>query len=1034
MKKVKAISYLILILSLALMLPTNAAYSVAPSIEEYPDLNNYLKPFPEPMAPGDIFMPPTSISAPIAGAPEIAEWSRTADLDESVVISAENLTETPSFIVYGQTTSWDGVLLDARIQSGNSAGDNRSAIITLPDSASGLPSWSVYMLWAGNTTGYSNPVLINSPETYWLGPDKGAVGDIVSLHGVNLAHDNIAGMGNSYIYLKPAGSDSEGQWAYVTNVNPYRVQFEIPSDLSNGTYEVWVHNGHGGQYGWAKSPNNLTIYDGPQWTATLFNVKDYGAVGDGVADDTNAIKVAIDACPVNSMATVYFPAGTYKVTSQLTMKSGTRWAGAGKYDTIIKPSGAYVYQIYASRLDTIELSDFTLDLMDVPPEPGRYENCHGINPARSNNVWLTSLSVTAPLMGCVMGDVWFDDSINQCSYVYLNDCDFDESMPLGVKMSRQVFFDNCHFKGKNQITNYDSAAAIYNHDCEEVSITNCTARDSENGVPQGTMLRFVCYGLYDGGVYNQYYADNQTIDVGPMPGTSDMNSGEQILFENQSTNTIVTGATETTVTVGSASTRPRYSAVYVSKGKGAGQIRRVASHNGTTITLETPWNVIPDSGSYVVLAALPVQIIMYNNQIDGKTDTYPSKTYGSNSGAINMFCGGMKSIIANNTITDTRYGIDLYGHAGCPSWIGEDAIAFNQIIGNSFENVQDAIVLLNAVQDSGNGVVSATNNNYPMLGNIVRGNDANNCDTVLATANNEPWRVDTTRSLQENIFEHNSGQNIITSAISLDVVRNDMKTNFFVYKNNISGAISAVDFHNRAIDHNSLFLGNIWPDFLTTYSGTSASGESKMVVPYKLLNLTADPGFSASFILPVQNMGTSILDWSGSSNAEWMKLSKNNGSLSAEDTDFIVITCDPSNLIAGASYTGIVTVSNESFDQIDESVIIRFTVPENVVAIGDALIPYEVINGVVVINSEKLTQEQQAELIKALTGGNVTINLKGYEAVDLYLEAGWFKNVDYSINIETAKGNFSVKTKTLWNNSGKQRMITIRDSLSLKNV
>lgn len=48
----------------------------------------------------------------------------------------------------------------------------------------------------------------------------------------------------------------------------------------------------------------------------VVNVLDYGAIGDGVADDTNAITAAVSAA--SSGSTVYFPTGTYKVTSGIT--------------------------------------------------------------------------------------------------------------------------------------------------------------------------------------------------------------------------------------------------------------------------------------------------------------------------------------------------------------------------------------------------------------------------------------------------------------------------------------------------------------------------------------------------------------------------------------------------------------------------------------------------------------------------------------------------------------------------------------------
>jgi hypothetical protein len=66
----------------------------------------------------------------------------------------------------------------------------------------------------------------------------------------------------------------------------------------------------------------------------------YNAAGNGTTDDTAAIQAAINAANTAGGGTVSFPAGTYLVSSTLTLYSRVRLQGAGRESTVIKLAAA----------------------------------------------------------------------------------------------------------------------------------------------------------------------------------------------------------------------------------------------------------------------------------------------------------------------------------------------------------------------------------------------------------------------------------------------------------------------------------------------------------------------------------------------------------------------------------------------------------------------------------------------------------------------------------------------------------------------
>lgn len=78
----------------------------------------------------------------------------------------------------------------------------------------------------------------------------------------------------------------------------------------------------------------------------LYNVKDFGAVGDGVADDTAAINAATNAARMSGVrrgGTVFFPAGRYRITATINLYTAVSLLGEGwSLDTTFYNTSALV--------------------------------------------------------------------------------------------------------------------------------------------------------------------------------------------------------------------------------------------------------------------------------------------------------------------------------------------------------------------------------------------------------------------------------------------------------------------------------------------------------------------------------------------------------------------------------------------------------------------------------------------------------------------------------------------------------------------
>lgn len=118
------------------------------------------------------------------------------------------------------------------------------------------------------------------------------------------------------------------------------------------------------------------------------SVVDFGAVGDGVTDDTAAIQEAITAAYNNSL---YIPAGTYIISSRLDITDSIKIYGDGMDASILKSAagGTHIvlYSYNISGIDNVTLVDFAVDGNDG----GQYDS--GLVQITTANFWIERIRV-----------------------------------------------------------------------------------------------------------------------------------------------------------------------------------------------------------------------------------------------------------------------------------------------------------------------------------------------------------------------------------------------------------------------------------------------------------------------------------------------------------------------------------------------------------------------------------------------------------------------------------------------------------------
>lgn len=222
---------------------------------------------------------------------------------------------------------------------------------------------------------------------------------------------------------------------------------------------------------------------------SFVNVKEYGAVGDGTADDTIAIKNAIAYIKTKNGGELYFPVGTYLISSSLLLPSNITLRGENPETTVIK----------------------------IKPNP----TFNGPNFGGSQKIITNELAASSP----------FNSNIRLLN-IGFNGNGSLQGMGTNIAFGgvTNLSIENCHFFGFGNATYYNQGLVIFGgsnlyinncqfFDCSgdgfavaegtvDANITNCLSR---NNGDYGLAVTNTCKNI---NITNNIFKDNAILGLG----------------------------------------------------------------------------------------------------------------------------------------------------------------------------------------------------------------------------------------------------------------------------------------------------------------------------------------------------------------------------------------------------------------------------------------------------------------------------------------------------------------------------------------
>jgi Pectate lyase superfamily protein len=523
------------------------------------------------------------------------------------------------------------------------------------------------------TAAGSASTLLNRPgDTWWVGDlgDRQTPGGQFRIVGRNMVGDTkavrvrLTGQGNVDVPVEEA--------------EVYTLTARLPANVPTGQYKLQVHNGRGGDAGWS-DPMEFVVEHARKWPQTVFNVKDFGAIGNGMVDDTAAIQAALAKAGSNGGGIVYFPRGRYDVRDTLmvprfTVLKGDKrewvellWPNQPKAFVLVRGSNSF-------GLEDITLAAFNY-LDGIESDEGSM--------ATSGDVFLRRIRVRALRYSRLK-------SMDEVHQRFVDSTPHSEGGCTVLIGGRNIEITDCDLYGSGRglaLTGVRggrvSGNKIHNGRYGWYTLSGMDGLIFENNEIIGADLMSAGGSLntfyHSYGCKNLYFANNtiKTVFGSDREGTSSDGGGGNHTGHIDSANgvqLVLSDEPRMIADIWYKEAKPGMG-VYILDGRGAGQWRRVVGQQGLTVEIDRPWVVAPDCTSIVSISTFQGNYILVGND------------YSDSTCAIQMFGISIGHVIARNTSARAG-GFHVWGlcyGSVQPSWycqmVGNEIVEGNGILG-----------------------------------------------------------------------------------------------------------------------------------------------------------------------------------------------------------------------------------------------------------------------------------------------------------------------------------------------------------------